>query len=346
MSRSEFLERFGKARQGEAAAGRRIFVALAAYREPELDMTIRDCIEKADYPGNLRFGICLQFDPDGPPQTRASCIDHWLDDDRFRIEKYPCGESQGGCWARHVVQQCYSGEEYTLQVDAHTRFRRGWDTIAIHMLEDLPSAKPLITGFPPLYFRENGAERLTDLDDPARVNTTVAEFWSPEGWIHHPSRYQNQDGKLPRRTRFLSGAFVFTTGDWNVEVMQDPEHYYTGEEFALTLRSYTSGYDLFAPTEILVWHRSHPEPNPKHFSDFDADEVRRRHERAVARLRALMQGDPDEILGRYGLGSERTLRDYYRFSGLNCETYYIHPDAVLGVPPDPETLSDDALDSR
>ena len=44
---------------------RRIFVALAAYREPELKLTIQDCLAKADRPESLRFGICLQHDVDG-----------------------------------------------------------------------------------------------------------------------------------------------------------------------------------------------------------------------------------------------------------------------------------------
>ena len=124
-----------------------------------------------------------------------------------------------------------------------------------------------------------------------------------------------------------------------MEVMQDPEHYYAGEEFALALRSYTSGYDLFDPTEIVVWHRCHPQPNPKHFSDFAEDDVRRRHEHAVQRLRALMKDDPQGQLGRYGLGRVRSLTDYYHYSGLNCDTWYIHPNAVLGVPPNPLTVT-------
>ena len=56
---------------------------------------------------------------------------------------------------------------------------------------------------------------------------------------------------------FYRVAFVFTSGEWNKTIMQDPEHYYSGEEFALTLRSYTHGYDLFTPDEIVVWHRCH-----------------------------------------------------------------------------------------
>ena len=40
----------------------KIFVQIASYRDPELLPTIRDCIDKAKYPENLTFGICLQRD--------------------------------------------------------------------------------------------------------------------------------------------------------------------------------------------------------------------------------------------------------------------------------------------
>ena len=142
-------------------------------------------------------------------------------------------------------QQMYADERYTLQIDSHTRFRLGWDRLVIDMLKGLPSAKPLITSFPPLYFREDGRDRYTRLDELHKINTTVAEYWSPEGWIHHPNRYIAENSRVPRRTRFLSGGFVFTSGEWNRVVTQDPLHYYTGEEFALTLRSFAHGYDLF-----------------------------------------------------------------------------------------------------
>ena len=129
-----------------------IFIALAAYCEPELDLTIQDCIEKAKYPENLRFGICLQYDVNGEPDIQEDCIDHRLADPRIRVLKYNHIESQGGCWARNLVQTMYAEEDYTLQVDAHSRFVENWDEILMNMVTSFPSDKPLITGFPPLYF--------------------------------------------------------------------------------------------------------------------------------------------------------------------------------------------------
>ena len=43
-----------------------VFVAIAAYREPELRRTIENCIITAAHPERLRFGVCLQYDLSGP----------------------------------------------------------------------------------------------------------------------------------------------------------------------------------------------------------------------------------------------------------------------------------------
>jgi len=316
-----------------------IFIAIAAYCESELVSTIESCLEKAMRPENLRFGICLQYDNNGGPEMQENCLNSYLVDERFRIIKYDYSQSQGGCWARNLVQEMYQGETYTLQVDSHTQLIEGWDAVLIQMVDNLPSAKPLITGFPALYTRDDCDQIiLSHLQGLNTVATTIAESWSEEGWIHHPQNLIPENNTFPRRTRFISGAFVFTLGQWNDEVRQDPEHFYTGEEFALALRSYTQGYDLFDPSQIVLWHRSHPAPSRKYWDDNVESATLERHNKAITRLKLLMHGDPEHELGRYGLGEVRTLDDYRIFSGLDFQSYSVHPDAASGVPPDPVTL--------
>lgn len=317
-----------------------IFVALAAYCEPELDLTIRDLLAKARHPGRLRFGVCLQYDQSGEPEMHEDCIDHFLDDERFQILKADHRVSEGGCWARFLTQGLYRGEDYTLQIDTHSRVVENWDVRLTSMLRDLPSEKPLITGFPPLYDRRDGHDDFSDHEDLSLVPTTIVEDWAEDGWINHPTKLIEHNRAMPRRTRVLSGAFVFTLGRWNVEVRQDPKHIFTGEEFALTLRSFTWGYDLFNPTSVVIWHRHHPGGNRKYITDFPRDVIDPHHQRACARLRTLLAGDPGGELEPFSIGPVRGLDAYYVFSGLDCDAYTIHPDARDGVPPDPVTIRD------
>ena len=41
----------------------KIFVSIACFMDKDLLNTINDCLEKADNPNDIVFGICLQHDP-------------------------------------------------------------------------------------------------------------------------------------------------------------------------------------------------------------------------------------------------------------------------------------------
>ena len=306
-----------------------IFIAIAAYCDPELLDTIHSCLRNARAPHNLRFGICHQYD-NADPLTSETCLDHFSQDSRIRYVTYPFEASEGGCWARNIAQQLYDGETYTLQIDCHTRMVESWDTILIDMLRSLPASKPLITAFPPLYFIEDGREIFSHIEDLSRVNTHIAERWSNTGNLLHTQTLLSGKPENPRHNRLLSGAFVFTLGEWNETVRQDPEHFYTAEEFALALRSYTHGFDLFEPSRIVAWHRCHPAPNRKYKTDHTDQETEARQRECIRRLRLLYEGDADDELGRYGLGQARTLDDYREFSGIDCVGQTVSDAAVRG----------------
>ena len=76
----------------------RIFVQIAAYRDPELIPTIKDMMERADNPENLRFGICWQYHPD---DEYNDDMFEFMNDDRFQIIKVDARRGHGTCWARH-----------------------------------------------------------------------------------------------------------------------------------------------------------------------------------------------------------------------------------------------------
>ena len=127
--------------------------------------------------------------------------------------------------------------------------------------------------------------------------------------------YQDErsTNEVNQNVSLLYGGFIFSWGKWVQEIEQDPEHYYTGEEFALALRSYTSGYDIYLPTKILAWHRIHPETPAKHINTFKNHHEK--HTVAVNRLKMLVEQNGD--LGKYNLGDKRSLQDYEKFANIN-----------------------------
>ena len=110
-----------------------IFIQIASYRDPELPKTINDCIENANRPENLRFGICRQ----SKPGDEFDRLPGYENDPRFKIIDVDWKDARGVCWARNIVQNEYDGETYTLQLDSHHRFAPGWDTLSIDMMKQL-----------------------------------------------------------------------------------------------------------------------------------------------------------------------------------------------------------------
>jgi hypothetical protein len=308
-----------------------IFVQIAAYRDPELLPTIQDCLAKAKYPNDLRFGICWQKDD-------ADCSLNGLEDNpRFTIEKIPWQESKGLCWARAKIQRMYEGETYTLQIDSHHRFEEHWDEKMIHFLELTGSPRPIVTTYAGVY---DPATNERKSKDPFRM---VADRFTPSGTIlFRPHLIKGwQDLKTPVRARFVSGHFFFTLGRHCGDYAYDPNLYFAGDEISLSIRSFTLGYDLFHPHRVVIWHEYTRQGRIKHWDDHivankhlvelawhERDRISKRRLRKMLR-----EEDNEEDVTGYDLGMARSHRDYELYAGIDFARRRLHRDAVEGKEP-------------
>jgi glycosyltransferase involved in cell wall biosynthesis len=291
----------------------KIFVQIAAYRDPQLEPTIKNMLENAKKPKNLRIGICRQYNPD----DQFDLLEEYRKDKRFRILDVLYSDSRGVCWARNQVQQLYEGEEYTLQIDSHMRFEKDWDDTLIKMVKQLQKKgfeKPLLTGY--VYSFDPDNDPAGRVQEPWRMAfdrfiPEGAVFFLPEtipGW---------QEMKEPVTARFYSAHFAFTLGQFSEEVQHDPEFYFHGEEISIAVRAYTHGYDLFHPHKVVIWHEYTRKGRTKQWDD-DKDWVNKNN-LSHQKNRQLFGMDGEEVtmdFSKYGFGTERTLRDYEIYSGL------------------------------
>lgn len=292
----------------------KIFIQIASYRDPQLIPTIKDCINNAKKPENLVFSIAWQH----------SVEDEWdnlydyINDDRFKIIDIDYRESKGACWARNLLQQQYSGEKYTLQLDSHHRFIENWDEELIMMINDLQSKghkKPLLTGYIPSFDPENDPN--ARINQPWKMNF---DRFIPEGAVFFlPATIDNfQELDSPIPARFYSAHFCFTLGSFVLEVPHDPEYYFHGEEISIAVRAYTWGYDLFHPHKLIAWHEYTRKGRTKHWDD-DKSWVNKNNESHL-RNRKLFEMDglkKDIDFGVYDFGKIRSLEDYERYAGIS-----------------------------
>jgi glycosyltransferase involved in cell wall biosynthesis len=131
-----------------------VFIQIASYRDPELLPTLKNCLDKAKYPENLRFSIAWQHSS----EDEWDNLDQYKNDSRFRIIDIDYKDAKGACWARNQIQQKYDGEKYTFQLDSHHRFIQDWDEELINMILQLQNKgyeKPLLTSYISSYNPQN-----------------------------------------------------------------------------------------------------------------------------------------------------------------------------------------------
>ena len=287
----------------------KIFVQIASYRDPQLIHTLRSLLDNATNPSNLKICIAHQY---SDLDDFCNDINVYRNDDRFIIMDIPYENSLGCCWARNLIQQKYTDEKYTLQLDSHHRFVKGWDDLLISMLTSLQDdgfEKPLITTYLPSY----------NPSDESKVNETwwmQFDRFIPEGPVFFsPASFISDK---PISSRFYSGHFAFTLGEFCNEVQHDPELYFHGEEITIAVRAYTHGYDLFHPHKIVAWHEYTRNGRVKHWDDDDMwwTKNTKSHYRtkAILGIDGICSCTVD--VKKYGLGSKRSLESYEAYAGI------------------------------
>lgn len=299
----------------------KIFLHLAAYRDPELIPTVKDVLEKADRPEKLTLGIVWQSIPEEDESIAAQ-----LKDFPCKIIEIDARKSLGVCWARSLGQRLLHDEDFILQLDSHHRFVKGWDTLLLKLLSQCSSPKPVLSAYVPPYNPPNEippnypATRLTahQFDEYG-----VLSFVAGESLAHYSE---------PQLGMFLAGGFIFAPRLFYLELPYDPLLYFRGEEVTLAARAWTKGWDIFYPHEIAIYHY-YTRSNAKKHWDVNSTWYQL-EKKSRERVRKVFRLDPlgEETLEIYDLGSVRTLEDYEKFAGVNFQAKEISETAKKGIP--------------
>ena len=143
----------------------------------------------------------------------------------------------------------------------------------------------------------------------------------------------NQYNK-PYRARLIGGHFLFTLGQHCKEYAYDPNLYYAGDELTLSLRSYPLGYDLFHPHNNVIWHYYKRSSAQKHWDNIGMNNISDKEQLNIKRIQQMLgQADYGIDLGIYGLGKNRSIADYEKYSGIYLRDKKVLKSAMLGIEP-------------
>lgn len=289
----------------------RIFVVIAAYRDPECQWTLRDLFARAARPERIFAGVCWQL----VPEQDAHCFLIEPRPEQVRRQLSDARTTRGLCWARSVAHDLWRGEEYVLQIDSHMRFHDGWDETLLAVLSECPSARPVLSTYPAAYVPPR---LLEDCGTPRILLDAPGEDGLPR------IRSETLDLDSPRPSVMMAGGFQFARAELYREVPYDPAIGFYAEEILFSARVFTHGWDAFVPHRCALHHYYERQGIARYSDDAphaaqmeDVSLVRIQHVLGVAAARdpsAVSDTAPGE---RYGLGTRRALAEFEERAGVH-----------------------------
>lgn len=137
-----------------------IYIAIPSMFDNQLPFTVEEAISQADSPEELSIHVVFMDVAD----SFVSSYPNFFEEKVKPLEKHPqvalkyykMGEyvpSVG--FGRKEALSMYNGQDHILQIDSHTKFEKGWDTILIKMykeaLEETKNEKTILTAYLPAY---------------------------------------------------------------------------------------------------------------------------------------------------------------------------------------------------
>jgi UDP-GlcNAc:polypeptide alpha-N-acetylglucosaminyltransferase len=243
-------------------------------------------------------------------------------------------KARGPTFGRYYGMLMYRGEHYLFMMDSHNRFVTHWDDKIVRMYKGLPTEKGVLSHYPEGWNNPDDGQTNQPLD--GRSTTTylctakfIAEgFPRLDGFVVHR-------GAKPRPQPWAAAGFLFADAKIISEIPFDPNlnYIFDGEEILYSVRMWTHGWDIFSPNENIMYHYYYRTKAKKFWALLPSDWTTHR-DRALQRIQFLLNvthpntgkrvipidtKDPwvRKDLNKYGLGTQRSLAEYYNWAGID-----------------------------
>lgn len=284
-----------------------IFIQISSYHDHELSKTIKNAIEKSSGNNVINFGVHSIYYKNNDVEIPKNV--------RYEISEAPNNLGMGR--GRKIAHSFYDGENYYLQVDAHTRFDKDWDMSLIQDIKKYKDAgieKPLLSSYPKAYRYIDGIEQYDQSDTP----TTISFHENKESFrtsrIPSQTAMHNQHENI--FTKSVSGGFIFTENNF---IEPNDKIFANGEEIFIAARAFTNGYDLLLPSKVVVSHLYYDgKKTDRRLAWSDFPELCNRLD-FVSKMEIYDTLTQNKV-GPKHLGRERSLEEYTMYSGLNFKT--------------------------
>ena len=310
-----------------------IFVSVASYRDVECKTTILDLFAKAEHPDRVFVGVCQQNKCELESCTRFPADFRYAHHVRSKDMAHTA--ARGPTLARYWCSTLHRGEAWYVQLDSHSLFSPGWDTKLVTMAKVAArthqTPKIVLSNYPSAIRDEKHPETL--VDPSAGVPVLCRSRFNDDGMLSMESVIERPNGQ---RVPFVSGGMLFAPASVLADVPLDPNlpDLFQGEEILYSARLYTHGYDVYTPTENVVFHHYVRGDSPKFWKD--RPDYRKTQLKSLARVKMLLgfEGNSltkenDPYSPENGTGVTRRLKDYWTFAGVDVEQRSSRSEALF-----------------
>lgn len=297
-----------------------IFISIASYRDPELLRTIKSAIDNADNPEELYFSVVLQEMEEDEPDLS------WVPN--LSLTKIHPKFARGAGYARYLAMKSYAKQDYYLQIDSHTLFVDGWDTICKNEFKKAQEIsgnnKIVLSYFPPPFHIENKKEvSFPKLDKERKPYPTrqVPLLNKRKEWTALRVEFNDKKMLLPEESSTILAGFIFSLGSLVEEVPYDPEISFFGEEVCFAMRVWTRGWDIYSPSKIILYHFYSRGDYKKIWKDKPIREMSWTDIELISKEKQMRVLCGIEK-GIYGAGNVRSIEKYEEFCGHKFKEFY------------------------
>ena len=233
-----------------------------------------------------------------------------------------------------MAQNLHHGEEYILQIDSHMRFRENWDEYLLRQISKCPDPdKSVLTAYPPAYVLDADGE--AECINNETRSTILVPWKFSDGMLRQKGRLlQNASDRIIPCPLYAAG-FNFSSASIIKDCPYDGtlHHLFFGEEMSMAVRLYTHGYDFFAPSQSVCYHKWTRDHRPTIQEDTKVNSVdltkaecvvQEERKRSITVVLSQLRG-----VGP-GLGTVRTAADFASHVGVCFADETIAPDAENG----------------
>lgn len=232
----------------------KLLVSVVNYCDPEFYFTIKSLWDCSSNKDKLFFSLVSE-------DTEIFDFS-FIPDSQIRYFHYDLSEYRGGLgWARNLASNVDIDYDYFIQFDSHTYASPNWDSLAIKRYEKIKeNNNKFIIAYAPADY-----EILNDGSINTETGNTTSIFASNYSSLipgfTFPT-YQRLEIDKEVRSFWATCCYLLAPKAWVDEVGISKHESFNTEEFCLSLRTFSAGWNIFSiGTRDVFHHQSHRQPN-------------------------------------------------------------------------------------